>query len=425
MNELNIAKAISTGQLPSPQVVGNGVLFAMRITGTGAAYREKRKEYVYRNPENYLNDGFLEQCNGLPVIFNHPDSDVLTSDNYKEHLIGSIIYPYLQGVEVWGVARVLDTDAALSMIDDNLSTSPTFILAGDQQNRISFNDMDVLIEGKPELLDHVAICQDGVWDKGNTENTGILINNEELKMYDDKTSMKEETVAADAEMSAPEAEADAEMSAPEMGGGVTVSKEDLDALLRLADAQQVLSEQQAHELCELKERISGTESKLEAKADATESGDLGARLGAIEGKMKEPEELKDEEKAEIADAEQDAEKVSQAFGDSVKHAMRGEHPDAFKRRIAKAYQKNSQVYSSVNLDDVKDKTALSIAFNQICADSVAAANVMPRNNGRGAWITEQRGGRTIERVQGMSDSAAFSEFRIKPRLGNLIQRGSL
>jgi hypothetical protein len=146
---------------------------------------------------------------------------------------------------------------------------------------------------------------------------------------------------------------------------------------------------------------------------------------SVESLRNTDEELKDEEKAEVADAEQCAEKVTQAFGDSVKHAMRGEHPDAFKRRFSKDYQKNSQVYAGVNLDNVKDKTALSIAFSQICADSVSAANVMPRNNGRGAWITEQRGGRTIERVQGMSDDAAFSEFRIKPRMGNLIQRGSL
>jgi len=417
MNELDTAKAISTGQLPSPQVVGNAVLFAMRITGTGAAYREKRKEYVYRNPENYLNDGFLEQCNGLPVIFNHPDGDLLTSENYKEHLIGAIIYPYLQGVEVWGVARVLDTDAALSIIDDNLSTSPTFILAHDQQKRITLDDINVLIEGKPELLDHVAVCADGVWDKGETPN-GILINNEDLKM-DDETSNE---VAADAEIPAPEVTAE---QPPATEGGVTVSSADLEALLKLADMQQTLSEQQAHELAELKTRLSGTESALETKADAAGTDDLTNRLGAIEGKMKEPEELKDEEKAEVADAEQDAEKVAQAFGDSAKHAMRGEQPDAFKRRIAKAYQKNSQVYSGVNLDEVKDKAALSIAFNQICVDSVAAANVMPRNNGRGVWITEQRGGRVIERVQGMSDDAAFSEFRIKPRMGNLIQRGSL
>ena len=415
MKELDTAKAISTGQLPSPQVVGNAVLFAMRITGTGAAYREKRKEYVYRNPENYLNDGFLEQCNGLPVIFNHPDGDVLTSDNYKKHLIGAIIYPFLKGVEVWGIARVLDTDAALSMIDDNLSTSPTFILSKDQQKKITIDDMEVLIEGNPQLLDHIAVCAVAVWDKGETPN-GILINNEDLKM-DDETSNVNMT---DAEMPAPEPEAPAPAE-----GGITVSAADLDALLKLADMQQTLSEQQAHELSELKTRLSGTESTLATKADAAGTDDLTSRLGAIEGKMKEPEELKDEEKAEVADAEQCAEKVTQAFGDSVKHAMRGEHPDAFKRRFSKDYQKNSQVYAGVNLDNVKDKTALNIAFSQICADSVSAANVMPRNNGRGAWITEQRGGRTIERVQGMSDDAAFSEFRIKPRMGNLIQRGSL
>ena len=419
MNELDIAKAIASSKLPSPQIVGNAVLFAMRVTGTGAAYREKWGEYVYRNPENYLTDGFLERCNGLPVIFNHPDGDVLNSDNFREHIIGTVIYPYLQDREVWGVARIYDTDAALSIIDDNLSTSPTFILSKDNQKRISLDDMTVLIEGKPEQLDHVAVCADGVWDKGSTPS-GILINNEELKMDEQNPELEK---AVDAEIPAEPVKQQVAADAD----GINVSKEDIDALLKLAEASQSLNEQQAHELAELRARVSGTESTLAAKADADEAekADLATRLVAIEGKMKEPEELQDSEKEEVADAEQAAEKVAQAFGDSVKSAMRGEKPDAFKRRIAKVYQKNSQIYSGVNLDAVQDKTALDIAFRQICADSVRAAEIMPRNNGRGVWQTETRGGRTIERVQGMSDNAAFSEFRAKPRVGHLIQRGSL
>lgn len=429
MNEHEIALAISTGQLPSPQVVGNAVLFAMRITGTGAAYREKLDEYTFRNPANYLDDGGLELCNGAPVIFNHPDGNVLTSDNFKEHIVGTIIYPYLQDSEVWGIGKILDTDAAIAIIDDNLSTSPTFILSTDNQKKITLDDMIVLIEDKPEQLDHVAICADGVWDKGKTPN-GILINNEDLMMsYEDlkaKADDEAKKVAADADIPAPETTPETTpKTVAADADSVSISNADLEALLKLADMQQTLSEQQAHELAELKARLNGTESALTAKADAAETGGLSDRLGAIEGKMKEPEELKDEEVAEVADAEQEAEKVTQAFGDSAKHAMKGEKPEAYKRRIAKLYQKNSVTFSDSNLDAVQDKNMLNLAFKTICADSVHAAEIMPRNNGRGVWVTETRGGRTIESVKGMNDDAAFSEFRIKARAGELTQRGNI
>jgi hypothetical protein len=427
MNEHEIALAISTGQLPSPQVVGNAVLFAMRITGTGAAYREKLNEYTFRNPANYLNDGGLELCSGAPVIFNHPDGNVLTNDNYKAHIVGTIIYPYLQDSEIWGVAKILDTDAAIAIIDDNLSTSPTFILSTDNQKKITLDDMTVLIEDKPEQLDHVAICADGVWDKGETPN-GILNNNEDLIMADEdlKANADDEAkkIAAYADIPAVTPETTLKTVAAD-ADSVTISNADLEALLKLADMQQTLSEQQAHELAELKARISGTESDLAAKADAAETGGLADRLSTIEGRMKEPEELKDEDVAEVADAEQEAEKVTQAFGDSAKHAMKGEKPAAYKRRIAKLYQKNSVTFADSNLDVVLDKNMLNLAFKTICADSVHAAEVMPRNNGRGVWVTETRGGRTIESVKGMSDDAAFSEFRIKARAGELTQRGNI
>jgi hypothetical protein len=379
----------------------------MRITGTGAAYREKLDEYTFRNPANYLNDGGLELCNGAPVIFNHPDGDVLTSENFKEHIIGTVIYPYLQDSEIWGIAKILDTDAAIAIIDDNLSTSPTFILSKNNQKRLTIDDMTVLIEDKPEQLDSLAVCATGVWDKGNTPS-GILLNNEELTM--DNQNPEDQNVAADADIPATEPE-------PE-NDDIVVSRADLEKVLALIDGQ--LSEHAG-----LKERLGGTEKALAAKADATETGGLADRLNTIEGKMKEPEELKDEEVAEVADAEQEAEKVTQAFGDSAKHAMKGEKPEAYKRRIAKLYQKNSATFVDSNLDAVQDKNMLNLAFKTICADSVHAAEVMPRNNGRGVWVTETRGGRTIESVKGMSDDAAFTEFRIKARAGELTQRSNI
>lgn len=51
MDELDIAQAMSRGELASPSIYQNVVLFNMRITGTGLSYRVGHDEYVWRDPE--------------------------------------------------------------------------------------------------------------------------------------------------------------------------------------------------------------------------------------------------------------------------------------------------------------------------------------------------------------------------------------
>ena len=46
MNELDAARAVRDGELPSPHRFENMALFAMRITGTGAAYRRGDNNFV-------------------------------------------------------------------------------------------------------------------------------------------------------------------------------------------------------------------------------------------------------------------------------------------------------------------------------------------------------------------------------------------
>jgi 8-oxo-dGTP pyrophosphatase MutT (NUDIX family) len=173
-NELDIARAIRDGELSGPQQYENIWLFPIRITGTGEAYRHKWKEYVYRDPAIYLNDDFLARCNGLPVILEHPRTETLNTDEYKDRNIGSIFLPYIKGEEVWGIAKVIDEDGAQVMLDNQLSTSPAVVWRDpDVNNEIELADgKKYLIEGHPTLLDHIAICRQGVWDKGG-EPTGV------------------------------------------------------------------------------------------------------------------------------------------------------------------------------------------------------------------------------------------------------------
>ena len=194
MDELEIARAMVAGELPSPQQYKNLSLFALRITGTGLAFRAKHDEWVWRKPEVYLNEDFLQRSNGLPVIWVHPPDAILDSKEFGDRVIGSIMLPYIQGDEVWGIAKILDETAAKWMTENQLSTSPGVMLGNPSSPDVRLKDDDgrtILIEGKPALLDHLAVCcitegPDGepeavlgVWDR-NDGPKGVKLDSQKI-----------------------------------------------------------------------------------------------------------------------------------------------------------------------------------------------------------------------------------------------------
>lgn len=166
MTELDVAKAIRDGLVTSPQKFENSWLFKIRITGTGVAYREQLDEIVWRDPKLYLNEEYLERCNGMPVIWEHPPGQKLDGEEYRKRNIGTVILPFLEGQEVDGIARILDPEAAELMEQERLSTSPAVIFPPGQAGTVVDlpDGRHVLIEDVPTLLDHVAVCELGVWD---------------------------------------------------------------------------------------------------------------------------------------------------------------------------------------------------------------------------------------------------------------------
>ena len=176
-DELGVARAMAAGVLSSPQKYENVWLYAIRITGTGVSYRHNRKEFVWRDPAIYLNEEFLARCNGLSVIWEHPEKSLLNSNEFEDRVIGSVFLPYMREDkpdEVWGIAKIYDDKAVKQMGDNIMSTSPAVNFSDPEENTtIVLEDGKVmLIEGKPSLLDHIAICPQGVWDKGG-DPTGV------------------------------------------------------------------------------------------------------------------------------------------------------------------------------------------------------------------------------------------------------------
>lgn len=204
MDEVGISRAIAAGELTSPQRYANVDLFAIRISGTGVAYRSEKKdedgnvvqkeEFVYRRPENYLTPEFLARCNGMPVIMMHPESIVLDTDEFRKRIIGTILLPYVDGDEVWGIAKVFDMDAASMMRTEQLSTSPGVLLGKDNFQATLSDGRQILIEGKPDVVDHIAVLNPGVpgvWDKGGPLEG--VISHEARKDSQMATKEEEET----------------------------------------------------------------------------------------------------------------------------------------------------------------------------------------------------------------------------------------
>lgn len=184
-DELQVAEAIRDGELVSPQEYGNIHLFALRISGVGTAFRGAKRdadgkivqppEVVFRKPDYYTSPEFLTRAQGLPVIVMHPDEAILDSKQFAERVIGALMITYLRPdddgrLEPWGIARVYDAAGAAALKEMNLSTSPGVLLGKDVQLLTLEGGTRVIVEGKPDLLDHLAVCPHGVWDKGGEPN---------------------------------------------------------------------------------------------------------------------------------------------------------------------------------------------------------------------------------------------------------------
>jgi 8-oxo-dGTP pyrophosphatase MutT (NUDIX family) len=179
MTELELAEAIRDNELTSPQYIENVCLIDMRISGTGFSYRPKLSEWVFRRDHIYLTQEFLQRCNGIPIILDHPDTQILNSEEFAKRIVGTMALPYIKNDEVWGIARIYDKTVIQMMLSDQLSTSPSVVFRdpGVNYNIELDNGETLLVEGRPSFVDHLAICEKGVWDKGG-DASGIRIDSE-------------------------------------------------------------------------------------------------------------------------------------------------------------------------------------------------------------------------------------------------------
>lgn len=386
LNETEVGALIADGTLSSPQYFINMWMFAIRVTGTGVTWRSADQQMAFRNPDDYLTPEFLQRVAGVPLIWLHPEKNKLDSDEFAKRVIGALTNSWVaDNGEVWAIARVYDAEAAEIMATRQLSTSPTVTYSEAQDSIIKIDGQPLLVEGSPVLLDHVAICEQGVWDK-LLAPTGVKsdsISNEAEKMDEEKfvelfnKCMDARMAKADAEAADLKAKADAEEAA---------KKEKADAEAKEAEEAKAKADEEAKaakakadegELKKLEHEAKGEDDRLERerKEREREKADSQLRQEIAELRSRIPTELSDEERNEVADAQVKADSVFSCFGKRAPVPLSGEKPLSYRRRLMIQLQEHSPDFKSVDLSSIADSALLNVAEKQIYADAQKSASL--------------------------------------------------
>lgn len=385
LNETEVAALIADGTLSSPQYFINMWMFSIRVTGTGVTWRSADQQMTFRNPDDYLTPEFLQRVAGLPLIWLHPEKNTLDSDEFAKRVIGTLTNSWVaDNGEVWAIARVYDAEAAEIMATRQLSTSPTVKFV-EVPKSIIVDGQPLLVEPSPELLDHVAICEQGVWDKllaptgvksDSIPNEAEIMDEEKIVALINK-AIDARMAKADSEAADLKAKADAEEAA---------KKEKADAEAKEAEEAKAKADEEAKaakakadegELKKLEHEAKGEDDRLERerKEREREKADSQLRQEIAELRSRIPTELSDEERNEVADAQVKADSVFSCFGKRAPVPLSGEKPLSYRRRLMIQLQEHSPDFKSVDLSSIADSALLNVAEKQIYADAQKSASL--------------------------------------------------
>lgn len=380
--ETDVMQAMRDGILPSPQRFTNMWLYALRVTGTGIAVRNPgdpvEQEVTWRDPAIYLTEEFLARCNGLPVIVLHTDAPALTSQEFAQRIVGTSAMPYIAGDEVWTIARIYDKAIGELLDNVQLSTSPNVVFLDKTKNStITLADgTPVLVEGNPELIDHLAICMQGVWDKGG-QPAGVKSDNLGATKMPDEIAAEEAKKAAEAEAAAKK---DSTEEAPAWAktlmdsvGSIASRMDSLEGKSTEKAAEKPVEKADASVAHVVKADDEKAVKEEQARKDAEAA--LNSRVDGVATAL---EPLSDDEADAMADAQNKADSVAHALG-MAKHAthpMLGEKPTAYRLRMARKLQVHSPAYKEVNLQAIAsaDTKAFALAEAAIFADAAKVAS---------------------------------------------------
>lgn len=407
--ELQIMEAIRDNRLESPQQFGDVALWAIRVTGTGHALRASG-EIGYKSPADYLTQEFLTRCQGLPVVWEHPEKLLLDSESFRNQIIGTSVLPYIHGDEVWTIARIYDKEASQLMREEQLSTSPAVSVSNS-----AIKIGDILIEGNPVYIDHIAICQNGVWDKQG-DPTGVRLDSittrEEIPMEEENKGedlrglisslLEEHSARIDAKFDEVHNRLDG-MSKSDDDDDIIKADEGLDP----EEKEEVKEEiEETHHVADAKSddaRCDDDDEKEEeekVKADSLEIKNLRRELAELKRAMK-PAGY--EEREEIAKAIHRADAISMALGESnsLMHVP-GETALAFRKRLASKFAKFSERFKAADVSKYNE-TEFAPLEDMIYADAFEYAKAPPIKAGTVHMIEKKMGNLSVWEPSSNSD----------------------
>lgn len=427
--EYKVMEDIRFGRLSSPQKVGNCYLFDIRVTGTGLAERSDG-EIAHKSPAFYLTNDFLARCNGLPVIMEHPQNKLLDTESFKNQIIGTSSLPYVKGDDVWTIARIYDENAARLMSENQLSTSPAVTIS-----KSAVKTGNLLEEGNPTFIDHIAVCSAGVWDKGTPD--GVRIDSTEVIPMSEVVhapSVGEEVLNKILErLDSLESKMDAKHDASH-------NKLDSEEKEDCMKADESLSSEEKEEVKEeCKEEIEGAHHEVDSKADSEEAKADSEEEEEKEETKEEEKEVKDDSRAdskilelekqiaalqskvaersiedreEMAKAQSRADSVAMALGDtSGITPVMGESVFAFRKRLASRFAKFSSRFKDVDVNGIKDAALFAPVEDAIYADSMSYAKAPPVAEGTVHMVeTRDDAGRMIRTPSANSDPRAWMDM---------------
>lgn len=435
LTELEVAERIRDGTVPSPVKFSNMWLVNLRITGTGLAYRAGLKEHVWRDPKLYLNEEFLRRCNGLPVIANHPDDAVLTEEDFKSRIVGSVMLPYIRGDEVWAVCRVYLQSIVEEITEGDVSTSPSVVFNSTSGNvEVQEGDTNFLIEGVPFLVDHIALVTKahgslGVWDKDRIPAGVEVTNTGEIEMEKEELQALLQGVVSDAlkginqkidgvvtRMDSLEQRDKARADAEEQAKKETEEK---------AKADEAAEEQRKADEAAAKKAEEKAKADEAAAKDAEEKAKADSE--AEEQRKADEEAEKERNDSALAEAQAKADSAFSACGKNAPAPFSGENALDYRKRALIAMQKHSPAHKDVNIRAIADSATLAVLEDAIfsAARQSIEKEMMSTQGQLHKRIRNDEAGRRITEYQG-DPNVWLSAFKIPGRrLAKINTQGSL
>lgn len=435
LTELEVAERIRDGTVPSPVKFSNMWLVNLRITGTGLAYRAGLKEHVWRDPKLYLNEEFLRRCNGLPVIANHPDDAVLTEEDFKSRIVGSVMLPYIRGDEVWAVCRVYLQSIVEEITEGDVSTSPSVVFNSTSGNvEVQEGDTNFLIEGVPFLVDHIALVTKahgslGVWDKDRIPAGVEVTNTGEIEMEKEELQALLQGVVSDA-LQGINQKIDGVVTRMDSLEQRDKARADAEEQAKKEAEEKAKADEAAEEQRKADE-AAAKEAEEKAKADEAAAKDAEEKAKAdseVEEQCKADEEAeKERNDSALAEAQAKADSAFSACGKNAPAPFSGENALDYRKRALIAMQKHSPAHKDVNIRAIADSATLAVLEDAIfsAARQSIEKEMMSTQGQLHKRIRNDEAGRRITEYQG-DPNVWLSAFKIPGRrLAKINTQGSL